>query len=169
MKFITYFVFNHISNFILFIPHFIIFNHKIHILSTILSSLIIKDIFFPPFSKYFMYPFICGKIMHNGLIIPPFWLPIKYLEPLSLSLNLPDTTIWSKSTENKSIGSLDLWNYFVLSLIMLNFSIFFIHLFVTENKNFICFLIFPFYIETILDIFFWYSLILFFSSSDKFL
>ena len=33
------------------------------------SSLIKKDMFFPPFSKYFMYAIICGKIIHNGLTI----------------------------------------------------------------------------------------------------
>ena len=28
-----------------------------------------KDMLFPPFSKYFMYPVIWGKIIHNSLII----------------------------------------------------------------------------------------------------
>ena len=45
---------------------------------------------------------------------------MKYLKPSLLCLNLSDTTIWSKSTDNKSIGSLDLWNVFLLSTILLN-------------------------------------------------
>ena len=51
--------------------------------------------------------------MHNGLTISPFKSPIKYLKPSSLCLNLWDTTIWSMSTDNKSIGSLDLWHFFI--------------------------------------------------------
>ena len=32
-------------------------------------SSVLKDIFFPPLSKYFMNPLICGKIIHKGIMI----------------------------------------------------------------------------------------------------
>ena len=55
--------------------------------------------------------------MHNGLT---------YLSsrPSLLSLNLSDTTIWSTFADNKSIASLDLWNSFLLSIILLSCSVF---------------------------------------------
>ena len=46
------------------------------------------------------------------------------LKVFVICLNLLDTTIWSMITGINSIGSLDLWNSFWLSLILLNFSVF---------------------------------------------
>ena len=107
--------------------------------------------------------------MHNGLTIPSFRQPIKYLKPWLLFLNLSDTTLWSTFTDNKSIGSLDSWNSFLLSLILLNFSVFSLVSILRKKQKNICFLVLVFYIEPILDNF---SLVLFnlvFFSCDKFL
>ena len=49
---------------------------------------------------------------------------MKYLKPFSLCLNLSDTTILLVFTESKSISCLDLLNYFLLILILLNFNVF---------------------------------------------
>ena len=79
------------------------------------------------------------------LTISPSWEPIKYLEPLLL--NLPDTAIWSMFTNIKSIGSLDMWNCFLLTLILLNFSVFFSQvLYYAKNEKVIYFLALPCYI-----------------------
>ena len=87
------------------------------------------------------------------LTISPSWEPIKYLEPLLL--NLSDTAIWSMFTNTKSIGSLDMWNCFLLTLILLNFSVFFSHvLYYAKNKKVIYFLALPCYIGQILGTFF---------------
>ena len=91
---------------------------------------------------------------------------MKYLKTLFLSLNLLDATIWPTFTGNKSIGSLDLWNYFFLSLILLNFTVFSLIFYITEkNKNYL-FLTLFFNTEPILDIyiFFWilFNLVFFF-------
>ena len=120
MKFNTQFIFNHIPNVIILIQHFIISNKN--------------DMFLLPFSKCLIYPFICGKIIHNGLTISPFLWPIKYLKPSSLCLNLSDTNILSILTKLKSIGCLDLWNSFLLSIILLNFSVFSV-IFYTKKKT----------------------------------
>ena len=73
--------------------------------------------------------------MHNGLIVSPFKYPIKYLKLSSLCLNLWDTTILSESTDNKSIGSLELWNLFLLSIILLNFNVFSLIIYIEKKIN----------------------------------
>ena len=62
-----------------------------------------------------MYPLIWGKTIHEDLII---WLssqPIKYLEPLSLCLNLSDGTVWFVSIKFKAVTFLEVWNSFSLT------------------------------------------------------
>ena len=49
---------------------------------------------------------------------------MKYLKPSSLCLNLSDVTMCSVFTEIKLIGCLDLWNSFLLTQILSNFSVF---------------------------------------------
>ena len=72
--------------------------------------------FFPPSSKYLIYPFIRGKITHKGLIICSeeldpvvslFKYPQKCLYVVSLSFHLLETTILLKSMESNKIASLD--------------------------------------------------------------
>ena len=119
-------------------------------LSNALSFLAMKHMFFTPFSKYFMYPHIWGKIIHNGLIIWPSLWPIKYLKPSSLCLNLSATTIWSVFIKFKSIAYLDLWNSFLLSLILSSFSVFLLILIILrKNKTYFVTLLFP--TESVLD------------------
>ena len=73
--------------------------------------------------------------MHNGLAISPSLLPIKYLKPPSLCLNLSDIIIWSTVTKYKLLGCLDLWNYFLLILILSNFSVFSLIFILSKNKT----------------------------------
>ena len=94
--------------------------------------------------------------MHNGLTISPSRQLTKCLKPL-LCLNSPDTTIWSISTENKSVRSLGLWNSFLLSIILLNCSVFWL-IFYVKEKTRIYFLMLLFYTEPILDTFFFDTL-----------
>ena len=81
---------------------------------------------------------------------------------------LSDTTIRSMFTHNKSIGSLRLRIDFLLSIILLNFSIFTLIVYIKKKKylffilrkkqKIIYFLMHLFYIEPILDIFFFDTL-----------
>ena len=94
----------------------------------------------------------------------------------SLWLNLSDITIWSTFSDIKSIGSLDLWNSFLLSVILLNFSVFFTHSVIRKNfkkklrkKNCLFFNVSFLYWTSSWYFFLWYSLILSFSSCNKFL
>ena len=59
---------------------------------------------------------------------------VKYLKLSPLCLNLSDISIWSTFTNIKSIGCLDLWNSFLLSLILSNFSVFSL-IFYIKNKK----------------------------------
>ena len=138
-------------------------------LSSTSSSLITKDIFLPPFSKYFMNAFIWGKIIHNGLTISPCLKPIKCLKSSSLCLNLSDTTILSTFIKSELIGYLDLWNSFLLTLILSSFSAFSPILILRKTTtHLICSNSFLYWISC-RYLFLWYSLILFFSSFSKFL
>ena len=65
---------------------------------------------------------------------------------------------WSTFTEKESIDSLDLWKKILLSLILLNFSVFSLTFYIKEKTKIIYFLTLLFYTEPILDIF---SLVLF--------
>ena len=56
--------------------------------------------------------------------MPSSLKPIKNLKPPSLWLNLSGTTIWSTFTKSKSIGCLDLWNSFSLTLTLSNVCVF---------------------------------------------
>ena len=58
-------------------------------------------------------------------------------------------------TDMKSVSFLDLWNSFLLTLILLNFSHF---LYYAKNKKIIYFLTLLFYIELILGTFFFGTL-----------
>ena len=49
----------------------------------------------------------CGKTIHKGLIICSSLKPMKYLERLSLCLNLSDITLLFMSTKFKAIGFLE--------------------------------------------------------------
>ena len=64
-----------------------------------------------------MYPLICGNIIHRGLMIlsSSSKQPIKYLEPLSLNLNLPGTNILSLPTELKATACVEAWNSFFIN------------------------------------------------------
>ena len=128
----------------------------------ILSSLIKKDMFLPPFLKYLMYPFIWGKTMFNNIkrfnnftssvtnkMLKAFITMLRYLS---------DTTIWFTITDINSIGSLDLWNFFLLSLILLNFSVFSFILYIKEKTKTYYFLALLFYTEQILVTFFFGTL-----------
>ena len=79
--------------------------------------------------------------------------------PSLLFLNLSDTI-----TDIKSNGSLELWNSFLLSLIFLNFSVFWLILISRKKQKIVYFLALLFYTETILDIFFFgiFNLVFFF-------
>ena len=116
-----------------------------------------------------MYPVIWSKIMHNGLTISSSLQPIKYLKLQSLYLNLSGTTIWPVVSQCKPISCLDLWNYFLLTLILSNFSVFSLILILRKNKTHsFCNASFLYWISY-WYLFLWYSLILSFSSFDKFL
>ena len=78
---------------------------------------------------------------------------MKCLKPSLLCLNLSDTTIWSTFTENKSIGSLSLWNVFFLSIILSNFRVFSLVFYIKEKTKIVYLLKLLFYTELILDIY----------------
>ena len=91
---------------------FLILFHILLYFANTLSFSIIKDKFFPPFLKNFMYPLIWGKIIHNGLMTLSSLQPIKYLKPLLLCSNLSDINIGFKFTEFKAIDCLEALNFF---------------------------------------------------------
>ena len=124
--------------------------------------------FLPPFSKYFMYPVIWGKIIHNGLTISPSLYSINYLKPSLLCLNLSDTTIWFTFTESMSTGCLDLWNSFLLTLRLSNFNVFSLILILSQNKTYLFSNASFLYWISCWYLFFWYSLIFSFSFFDRF-
>ena len=124
--------------------------------------------FLPPFSKYFMYPVIWGKIIHNGLTISPSLYSINYLKPSLLCLNLSDTTIWFTFTEPMSTGCLDLWNSFLLTLRLSNFNVFSLILILSQNKTYLFSNPSFLYWISCWYLFLWYSLILSFSFFDRF-
>ena len=107
-----------------------------------------------------MYPLIWGKIIHNGLTISPSLWPIKYLKPSSLCLN------WF--TKSKLTGCLDLWNYFLSSLLFYQVLASF-HSFLYWDKSYLFYNASFLYWISCWHLFLWYSLILSFSFSDKFL
>ena len=71
-----------------------------------------------------------------------------------LCLHLSDTTIWYTFTENKSIGLLDVWNSFLLSIILLNFNVFLLIFILRKKQKLVYFLMLLFYTEPFLDIVF---------------
>ena len=82
---------------------------------------------------------------------------------------MSDITIWFTFIKSKSIGCLDLWNSFLLTLILSNFSVFSLILILSKNKTHLfCNASFLYWISC-WYLFLWYSLILSFSSFDKFL
>ena len=124
--------------------------------------------FLPPFSKYFMYPVIWGKIIHNGLTISPSLYSINYLKPSLLCLNLSDTTIWFRFTVSISTGCLDLWNSFLLRLRLSNFNAFSLILILSQSKTYLFSNASFLYWISCWYLFLWYSLILSFSFFDRF-
>ena len=73
-------------------------------------------------------------------------------------LNLSDTTISSAFIKFKSIGCLDLWNSFLLTLILSNFNVKDTHSHTEQKPNSFIFVMLLFCTESVADIF---SLVLF--------
>ena len=82
------------------------------------------------------------------------------MKPSSLCLNLSDITIWSTFIKSKLIGYLDLWNSFLLTTILSNFSVFSLILILNKNKTHVFCNAFLLYWIRSWYLFLWYSLIL---------
>ena len=103
-----------------------------------------------------MYPLICGKINFA------FFVTNKIFKTIITLLKFVRNYYWSTFINSKLIGSLDLWNSFLLTITLSKFSVFSLILILSKNKTHLFWDTSFLYWTSCCCLCLWYSLILFF-------